>query len=353
MSRTLWRKVWRDLSHNKGRSLLVMAAITVGVIATGSILMSFSVTNREIDRSLADTNPPSAIFHIDSVDDKLVAAVEARPDVVAAEARREVTTRLVRDPDEWVDLLLVVDDFDDITVGEFFPDTGQWSPDPNEILIERSSLDEVKMDVGDVLSIELPGTVGADLTVAGLAHDPGRTPAWTTGVLVGYVTPNGLQTLGGDPVLDELWLEFTNPGDRASNWLTADTLAADLTAAGIDVGGVEVPVPGEHPAANVMETMGFLLQAFGVLALLTSGALVATLVVAELKKQTRQIALMKTIGARTSQIASIYLAAVLALSAAALLIGLPLAIVGSPRSPSTCSTSRSRVTPSTHGSFRS
>ena len=122
MANTRWRKVQRDLSQNKGRTLLVTAAITVGVIAAGSILSAYSVITREMDRNYLQTNPPSAILYLDSVDDDLVASVEARPEIAAAEARREVAARLVRGPEEWINLrLVVVDDFDDLRVSRFYP----------------------------------------------------------------------------------------------------------------------------------------------------------------------------------------------------------------------------------------
>lgn len=329
MGRTLWRKIRRDLSRNKGRSLLVVTAIAVGVAATGSILISRSITDREMARSFAETNPPSAILHIASVDDDVVAAVESRAEVAAAEARREIAARLVREADEWVTLrLVVVDDFDDLTVGRFFTDSGDWNPGADEVVIERASLDEVPMAIGDVLAIEAPGGADANLTVIGLAHDPGRMPAWMTGVLVGYVTPDGLDTLGIAPTFDELQVVFAGDGDRAANRRAADALADDLRAAGVDVGRVEVPTPGLHPAADVTQTLGYLLQAFGVLALITSAALVTILVAALLEKQSLEIGLMKTAGAGTGQIAAIYVGMVLLLSTAGLIIGFPLAMLG-------------------------
>ncbi len=324
-----WRKVLRDLSQNRGRTALVIAAITVGVVAAGSILSAYSVITREMDRNYDDTNPPSAILHLDSVDDELVAAVEARPEIAAAEARREIGTRLVRGRDEWISLqLVVVDDFDDITISRFYPEEGAWEPAADEILIERSSIDEVAMSIGDDLAITMPGGSAQSLSVVGLVHDPGRTPAWMTGQVVGYVTPDGLPALGATPVLNELRVVNVNDGDRADNRLIANQLATDLESDGFDVLRIDVPVPGEHPAQGVMRTFLFLLQAFGVLALVTSGALVATLITAQLRQQSREIGVMKAVGARTGQIAGIYLGTVALLAIVALAIGIPLGILG-------------------------
>ncbi len=325
-----WRKVLRDISLNKGRSLMVIAAITVGIIATGSILNAYSVITREMDRNFQDTNPPSAIFHIDSIEQDLVDLVKARPDIASAEARRELVGRLVLGSGEWIDLqLIVVSDFDDLTVSTFRSDTGAWNPKGDEILIERSSLKEVDLSIGDRITVTTPGRDSRVLSVTGLVHDPGRTPAWMTGIVVGYISLDGLTTLGLEPTMNELRIITANGGDRAFIRSIAEELRTDLLSAGVDVRRVDVPVPGEHPAQSVMTTMLFVLQSFGLLTLVASGALVATLITAQLKQQSREIGVMKSIGAQRDQIAGIYLGTVALLSLVGLAIGIPLGILGS------------------------
>lgn len=324
-----WRKVLRDLSHNKGRTFLVIAAIAVGVAAAGSILTAYSVITREVDRNYLETNPPSAVLYLDSVDDDLVASVEARSEVSAVEARREVTARLVLGSGEWISLqLVVVSDFDNVTVNRFYPESGASNPTGDEILIERSSLTEVDLSVGDDITVTTPGGSPQVLSIAGLVHDPGRMPAWMIGQVVGYITADGLTTLGLEPVMDELRVVGVGAGDRADNRRLAKDLRSDLEADGFDVRRVDVPVPGEHPAQRVMMTMLFLLQTFGVLALITSGALVATLITAQLKQQAREIGVMKAVGAQTGQIVGIYLGTVALLGVVGLIIGIPLGILG-------------------------
>ncbi len=326
---TRWRKALRDLWLNKGRTLMVIAAIAVGVAAAGSILTGYSVITREMDRGYQETNPASAILRVDSVDSDLLAAVRARPEVRAAEARAQISARLVRGPDEWIPLVLVVvDDFDALEVAKFNPDRGQWGPGPDEIVIERSSLDEIDLSIGDNLKITVASGDSNSLAVAGLVHDPGRTPAWMSGIVIGYITPEALGTLGEVPVLNELHVVFEGPTDRAGNRQMANALGSDLESDGIEVGPVEVPVPGEHPSQAATTTMLFLLQSFGVVALVASGTLVAILITAQLKQQSREIGVMKAVGAQTGQIAGIYLASIAGLALAGMAIGIPLGIVG-------------------------
>jgi len=138
---TKWRKAWRDLALKKGRMALVVLAIAIGVAAAGSVLGSYSIIDREVDRNYDSTNPASAILSVSTVRPGLVDEIESRPEVAAAAARREVGVRLDAGRDEWIDLRLVaIEDYSAIAVRTFLPEEGSWDPGPGEVLFERSSL---------------------------------------------------------------------------------------------------------------------------------------------------------------------------------------------------------------------
>jgi len=308
---------------------MVVTAIAVGVAAAGSILTGYSVITREMDRGYQETNPASVVLRLDSVDQDLVDLVRARPEVRAVEARSEVTARLIRGAEEWIPIqLVVVADFDALEVAKFNPDSGDWGPSESEIVIERSSLNEVDLSVGDSLEITVGSGDSNSLAVVGLVHDSGRTPAWMSGIVIGYITPDGLATLGEEPMLDELHVVLDEANDRSENRQLADTLRSDLELLAFDVSDVEVPAPGEHPSQAATTTMLFLLQSFGVVALVASGSLVAVLISAQLKQQSREIGVMKAVGAQTGQIARIYLGSIALLALVGMGVGIPLGILG-------------------------
>ncbi len=87
-------------------------------------------------------------------------------------------------------------------------------------------------------------------------------------------------------------------------------------------------MPGEHPHNDQMMTLLFLLEAFGILALVLSGILVATMMAGLMGQQLRQIGVMKTVGARVTQIAGIYLATVIFLGMMALAVGISAGLWG-------------------------
>ncbi|VAW31080.1 hypothetical protein MNBD_CHLOROFLEXI01-1198 [hydrothermal vent metagenome] len=320
-----WRKALRDLWVNKARTFLVILAIAIGIVGVGSILTSYSILTREMNRNYADTNPATAVLYLNDVDDDLIQTIQDRPDIANAEARRTLFARYQTGDNKWLIILLfVIDDFDDLRVSTFYPERGDTAPAADEILIERSGLEMVGQDMGDTAVIKIAGNAPQPLTISGIVHDPGQAPSWMDGIAYGYISSDGVAQLGEEPIFNELKLVMAeNADDRASNRQTANGVRDWLTANGVSVSRITVPVPGEHPHASQMLTLLFILQAFGVLALLLSGLLVATMISAMMEQQLRQIGVMKTIGARMSQIAAIYLATVIFLGVVALIIGIP------------------------------
>lgn len=321
-----WHKALRDVWVNKARTILVILAIAIGIFGVGTILNSYAILTREMNRNYMDTRPASAVLYMEGVDADLAQTVKARPEIADAEARRSLTARYQMGPNKWISIVLfVIDDFDALRVNRFYPERGAWNPAPDEILIERSAVGLIDQDVGDVAVIKTAGGAPQSLTITGIVHDPGQAPSWMEGIAYGYITADGLARLGEAPTFDELRLVVAgDASDRAVNRRTATNLRDWLAAAGYSVDRVQVPPIGEHPHNDQMMTLLFLLEAFAVLALVLSGILVATMMAALMGQQLRQIGVMKTVGARTTQIAGIYLVTVMFLGGLALVIGVPL-----------------------------
>ena len=77
---TLWRKAIRDFWHERARTALVVLAIALGISAFAAVLSSYAILTRELDRGYLDTNPASAVFRVDSIDDELVKAILQNPE---------------------------------------------------------------------------------------------------------------------------------------------------------------------------------------------------------------------------------------------------------------------------------
>jgi putative ABC transport system permease protein len=282
-----------------------------------------------MDVNYQQTNPASATLLLDRVDAALVQQVRQRPEIAEAEARQMVVGRIQIGPDEWRNIwLFVIDDFNDLRLDTFTPEAGQWPPAQEEILLERVALSVAKARVGDRVAVKIPNGSPRELHLVGTAHAPGLAPAWMEGFAYGFITRETAQRLGAPTELNELKIRVAdNALDKEAIRSTAYQLKGWLEQQGRRVTRIDIPEPGRHPHARQMDTLLFLLESFGVLALILSAVLVANMISALLSQQIRQIGVMKAIGANARQITSLYLGIVLFLGSIALVIGLPIGVL--------------------------
>jgi putative ABC transport system permease protein len=327
MSRPRWRKVLRDLWLHLPRTLLVILAITLGIFGVGAFLDAYAIITPTIETNFTMTNPAAATLRMESVDSKAVQIARHFSGVTGAEARRTVYARVEVGPDEWGTLtLFVISDFKQVQVNKFWRQAGSWPPGEQQILIERASIPLIHKTEGSRLVVKLSDGAPRELPIVGTVYDPGQAPAWVDGVAYGYITPGTLQWLGGPSAFDDLLVTFNREDSSQQIHDEASRLAGVLQQDGYRVQWVHAAIP-EHPHTDQMNSFLFLLEAFGVLCLLLSGILTATLISALLGQQMRQIGVMKAIGACTSQVMGLYMGDVLIFSVVALILAIPLGVL--------------------------
>ena len=87
MNRPRWSKIFHDLWDHKGRTILVMLTIAVGVFAVGFVGDMFFITLPDLDRNYQVANPHAAILYTDLFDDSLIPSLEKIPGVGDVEGR--------------------------------------------------------------------------------------------------------------------------------------------------------------------------------------------------------------------------------------------------------------------------
>lgn len=330
MASVRWQKVVRDLSGYRARTGLVVASIAVGVFAVGTIAGSQGLLDQALRDGYAISRGSNAIFYTSAPFERsLVDVVRTMPGVGDAEGRRTVSVR-VRAGDDWRQLqLTAIPDFRDQRIDVVLPEVGEFPPARGEILFERSTRSLVAFETGGQALLELPGGRERRLRIAGYAHEPGASPAYYFGRLSGYVTFQTLVDLGFDDAFQEVRVRAADPaiGSIAMAEL-ADDVRLRIERAGPSVTFALIPTPGKHPAQELLDAIFIVLGGLGLLSLVVSGFLVANTVAVIMSQQTRQIGIMKAVGARTSQIATLYLTTVAAYAALALLIAVPASALG-------------------------
>lgn len=328
---TLWRKAIRDFWHERARTALVVLAIALGISAFAAVLSSYAILTRELDLGYLATNPASAVIRVDSVDDDLVRAILQNPEISDAEPRRTISGQIKAGPAQWRNLVLfVVHDYGNIRVSRLVPESGAWPPANGEILIERDAFQVAKAKIGDAVTVKTANGVEQPLVISGSVHDVGQAQARMENIVYGYINLATLVQLGEDPTLNQLnILVARNRFDEDHIKRVVAGVEEVIKGRGHQVIRTDVPRPGKHPHSDLTGVLLLAMSSFGLFVLVLSGILVINLLTAMMASQVRQIGVMKAIGGTRWQIAQIYFAQALFLGIAAMIVSLPLGIIGS------------------------
>lgn len=326
MSVRAWKAI-RDIGHAPGRFLLVVLGLAIGVAAVTTLLVAFSVLTREVAANYAWTRPASAHLRLAQVDAGLLQEVRRRPGVAAASADATIGARIRVGRDEWLPLLLfAAPDLGDRQVARLGGALRE-PPPTGAVWIERSALPLTRAAVGDEVFVEGPSQRARKVRITGVIHDPALAPAWQENAVYAYATPQTAALLGATSGPEWLRVRFRDvASDARAAESRARALAQWLDQNGHAVSEVRVPPPGKHPHQSQMTAALSMLLAFGVLGLLLAAMVAATVVGNLLLQHTRQIAIMKAVGASSTQILAQYLGLVAALALAATVVAVPVGV---------------------------
>ncbi len=315
---------------HKPRTVLVVLAISVGIIGAGSVLNTWSLLRKGTRDEFGASNPASATLRTASIDAALLDRVRAIPSIEHAEARRTVTGSASTQAGSKTAILMASPDFSASRIGAIKAEGGTWPPPDGTVVVESSSVEFAGAVIGATIIVQVGDAPARELPISGIARDVGLAPGWMEHAVYLFVTPVTLAALGAPSSLDQLQFVVR---DRSMQREQVRGVAAEVQrvveSTGRKVGEVDVPVPGRHIHAAQIDSLLYTQGAFGLLALLLSGFLVVNLVSAMLTGQVREIGVMKALGARTGQVASMYLALSLMLGLVASAVAIPVArIIG-------------------------
>jgi len=326
-----WRKVLGDLWSNKTRTILVVLSIAVGVFAVGMIAGSQVMLAHDMAAANDASNPFSASINTDQTfDDELVQVVRRMPGVDDAEGQSTPVFQVSAGPGVWKNTQFkVIPDFNHLRIGTIKPINGAWPPPENELLLERSSLVYLNTQVGSTVTVDLPDGTKRQMRVAGAVYDVN----WASQLFnfgAAYITSDTARWLGQSGEFTEL--RITVRGDRHDVGHIKQVVAQvrdKIEKSGRSVGFVNIPdPPGKHWADEILQAIMVIMSVLGAISLLMSGFLVVNTIGALLTQQTRQIGVMKSIGARSRGIVGMYLMMVFIFGVLSLLVAIPLGALG-------------------------
>jgi putative ABC transport system permease protein len=167
------------------------------------------------------------------------------------------------------------------------------------------------------------------LQLGGSIYNQRAQPAYFGGTAQFYTTRDRYGELVDDRNFNQLMATAAEYDEEIVTDI-ADRLQGKLEKQGRDSAGADgrVTDPNEHPFQDFLDGLFFLLGVMGLLALILGLLLVYNTVNAIISQQVDQIGIMKAIGAKTGQILRLYLTNILIYGLLALLLALPLGILG-------------------------
>jgi putative ABC transport system permease protein len=325
-----WAKVARDLATYKTRSLLVVLSIAVGVFAIGVIAGTEHIIDSQFNGAYLASKPAHATLSVSPFEDGLLATVARMAGVEGASASFSVGVQVEGRDGRWQDLTLTArPGWQDLPVNALWPQQGAWPPSLGGIVLERNALPMLAAQIGDTVQVDLGDGRLRAVQIAGTVHDINSPPPRFVDQLTGYVGFDTLARWGYDRQFNSLAIIVAQQqDDKAHIEAVAQQVEDKIEKGGGRVFSRWVPDPGQTPVQQILDALFVILGVLGALSLLLSGFLVVNTVNATLAQQTRQVGVMKAIGARSGQIMGLYFGMALVYGLLALLIGLPLGLLG-------------------------
>ena len=336
MVSTLVRKSLTDLSRRRARTVFAVCTLAVAVAS-----ISFFAVPTLIDRAMQEEARAGRLADVTLTMRPLVltgddlAALNALPNVAGVEPRSRVETRVLVGERRAPAVVVGVRDFGRQSLDLVRLESG-LAPKAGEALVDVQNTNVGVYDggAGDVLTI--PGARGdraasasVRIPISGVGRNlPAGEEVQDENVIVLYATTDTVAALSGERGYSRLALRLADASPAAAARTVEDVRGYLRTVAGF-TGLTDLPevrAPGDWPGKGETEKFAQLLSVITLLALLSALVLVSNTMTTLVAEQTREIGIMRAIGARPRQVALVYVTTALLLGALAAVVGVALGV---------------------------
>jgi len=322
-----WRKVLHDLIDNKGRTLLVVFSIAVGVFSIGVIAGAYQIISNDMSASYSANIPANVEFRMANFGEDVLTSIHNQRGVEDAEGRRVFNVR-VRIPgtEKWTTLDMVAfESFEKNAINLLAPMEGAIAPGKREVLLEKDALEHLDVGVGGLLEFQLPDGSTKTLPVVGIVQDTAAGASDFLASPYGYVNMDTLQYMGQPKLFNRAYITVSGDGDDILHIREVGAVVKDkLEKGGSVVLRTRFALTHEHPLASTVNAILGILLALGVLIVFLSSSLIANTLSALLNQHLRHIGVIKLVGGQRRQVFRMYITLIMAFGVLALLIAVPL-----------------------------
>ena len=206
----LMKHIVIDLTADRHRALLSLAAIIIGMSAFGIILFSRTIIIREIPAVYSDRNPASASILVETADQRLQDITDQFTAIDNYEVTGSHNLRIRTTEGDKTLELFAAEDYSDKMYGRLKLLDGDFEIGKKEALIEGDAVKVAKAGIGDKVTLLLADGTAAKLQINGSVNDLSVHPATMHNVVYLYVDFQTLASLDLEPNK----IEFTVSGDK-------------------------------------------------------------------------------------------------------------------------------------------
>ncbi len=203
--------------------------------------------------------------------------------------------------------------------------SGQW-PHDHALALERLSAKFADLKLTD--SVEFETEKGSQsFPIEGIIRHPFVKPPPFGGQLHFFIAPESAAVFGIKPnTFRQLLVQVSQPYSEEKARLVAGKIRTKLSSLGVGVNATLLQNPEKHWGRPFFSGINLVLTVMAWASLGLSSVLILNTIAALITQQTDQIGIMKSLGARRSTIAGIYLSIVLVLSMVAVALAEPLSL---------------------------
>jgi len=324
----VWRKVWRDLWHNKLRTILVVLSTAVGVFALGLVFGSSSVMRARMTESHIESNAPHLELYTSPIDQDIVEFVRREPGIADTEGESGAGFRWKFEGEEdWRDGRVVGRaDFDEQRMYPIKLLAGEW-PAQRTLAVERMSSEYFDIPIGATILAEVSGRERR-IPVEGIVRHPyTQPPQLSMGSATFCATTEMIAWMMNQPEgFDTLNVQLESFSQERAEEAT-ERVQDRLERAGVEVYYNDIVDPNVHWAQDMLDVIFIVLGVLGGLSLALSGFLIINTMNAIVAQQIWQIGVMKALGATVGRVVRVYLTTALIYGALSLFLAVPLGAV--------------------------
>jgi len=325
--RPRWKKVLVDFWDNKGRALLVIASIFIGVYAIGMMMITQVILPDSMGKVYQSVNPAHIIIQTERFDQDLLDSISHIEGVSALDGRQSVTVQARVPGTDWDHLQIVaVNDPSNNKISQLHLESGHLSSEKGDLMLVVDTVSDYPVKPGDKMEVQLHDGATRFMVVSGIVRDYTLGRRDPLNRWFAYTDQSSLEFLHTSDSYDTLYIVTDgNPVTYDSIQEIAAKVKRRVENSGREIFSEKLQMPEEHPFGTTIRAITAILTFLGVLVVILSSFLIITMMNSLMSQQVRQIGVMKLIGAKTGDIVGMYLVLVFLFGLLAFVLGVPAA----------------------------